>query len=177
MFHVSIGDYQLGCHTDSLPESFDSDRMRATLAEHFGLEVADAGTCFISVRRQFEWPFLVVTQRFAPAVAGFHPGCLLNPETNTLFIGAGTRLLGYDLTKPCRLWEDVADTGFWGWARHGSVVLMSAELELAAWDLSGRKLWSRFVEPPWTYTVSDDAIRLGVMGEFSHLDLLTGERT
>lgn len=177
MFHVSIGDYQLGCHTDSLPESFDSDRMRATLAEHFGLEVADAGTCFISVGRQFEWPFLVVTQRFAPAVAGFHPGCLLIPETNTLFLGAGTRLLCYHLAKPSRLWEDVCDTGFWSWGLHGSIVLMSAELELAAWDVAGRKLWSRFVEPPWTYTVNADILRLDVMGDVSHLRLTTGERT
>jgi hypothetical protein len=26
---------------------------------------------------------------------------------------------------------------------------MAAELELAAWDVGGDKLWSRIVEPPW----------------------------
>jgi len=28
---------------------------------------------------------------------------------------------------------------------------MSAELELAAWRTDGTKLWTTFVEPPWTY--------------------------
>jgi hypothetical protein len=53
---------------------------------------------------------------------------------------------------------------------------MSAELELAAWDTHGRKLWTRFVEPPWAYTVNGDTIRLDVMGDVSHLRLETGER-
>jgi len=177
MFRVSLGEYQVCCQSDSYPDLLDEDRQRAALAEHFeAANSVGSAVCFVSVSRLFEWPFLVVTQRFSPAVAGFHPGCLLIPETNTLFIGAGTRLLGYDLAQPRRLWEDEADTGFWSWCRHGSAVLMSAELELAAWDTHGRKLWTRFVEPPWAYTVSGDAIRLDVMGDVSHLRLETGER-
>lgn len=50
-----------------------------------------------------------------------------------LFLGVGERILAYDLNGPTRLWEDTADTGLLGWARHGAFVVMSAELELAAW--------------------------------------------
>ena len=53
----------------------------------------------------------------------------------------------YELApSPRRLSEDSADVGFWSWAQHGETVLMSAELELAAWSSAGRKLWSTFVE-------------------------------
>ena len=79
---------------------------------------------------------------------GFDPGLLLVPETGVLFLGAGERLLAYGLDQPRRLWEDTAEVGFWGWGRFGETVLMSAELELAAWDTSGRKLWTTSVEPP-----------------------------
>jgi len=79
-------------------------------------------------------------------------------------VGAGERVVAYDLATPRRLWVDGADTGFLGWAQHGDVVVMSAELELAAWTTRGEKLWSTFVEPPWDYTVVGDTIRLDVMG-------------
>ena len=48
-------------------------------------------------------------------------------------------------------WEDEADTGFWNWERHGEFVIMSAELELAVWDIHGQKKWTTFVEPSWNY--------------------------
>lgn len=176
MFRVSIGEYQLSCLPNGLPELIGSYRERAVLAEHCGSDGTVSSDCFVSVGRPIEWPFLVVTQRYSPCGCGFHPGCLLIPETNVLFLGAGTRLLAYDLAKPSRLWEDECNTGFWSWYQHASVVLMSAELELAAWDTHARKLWSRFVEPPWAYTVSDNTIRLDVMGNISHLRLQTGER-
>jgi hypothetical protein len=47
---------------------------------------------------------------------------------------------------------------------YGPVVLMAAELEFAAWDLSGAKLWSMFVEPPWTCRVAGGQVHLDVMG-------------
>ena len=49
-----------------------------------------------------------------------------------IVIAACRRLLAYELARPARLWEDEADCGFWSWTRRGRVVLMSAELELAA---------------------------------------------
>jgi hypothetical protein len=51
---------------------------------------------------------------------------------------------------------------------------MSAELELAAWDLRGNKLWSIFVEPPWGYTVDGEQLHLDVMGMKASFDLVGG---
>jgi hypothetical protein len=51
---------------------------------------------------------------------------------------------------------------------------MSAELELAAWDVHGRKLWTTFVEPPWGYRVEGGRVRLDVMGRGSSFDLTAG---
>jgi hypothetical protein len=42
---------------------------------------------------------------------------------------------------------------------------MSAELELSAWDINGRKLWSKNVEPPWSYEIRGDRVELDVMGK------------
>jgi hypothetical protein len=99
---------------------------------------------------------------------------MLVAETATLFVGAGERVLAYRLTPPKRLWQDTADTGFWSWARRGDTVLMSAELELAAWDVGGEKLWTTFVEPPWSYAVRGDIVELDVMGEVRSFPLRSG---
>jgi hypothetical protein len=125
-----------------------------------------------------EWPGLVVTQRYAPAGPGFAPGVLLVPETRQVFIGAGTRLLGYEARSGLwrRSWTDGAEYGFWSWRQHSDVVLMSAELELAAWTVAGDKLWTTFVEPPWSYRVDDGQVRLDGMDTVSTFDLHAGPR-
>ena len=64
--------------------------------------------------------------------------------------------------------------GFWGWKRHGDIVVMSAELELAAWDLQGNKMWSTFVESPWYYEAQDTQLVLDVMGKKSSFSARTG---
>jgi hypothetical protein len=51
---------------------------------------------------------------------------------------------------------------------------MSAELELAALDLLGRRLWSTLVEPPWSYEVVTGVIQLDVMGEKSSFGVESG---
>ena len=51
---------------------------------------------------------------------------------------------------------------------------MSAELEPAAGDLSGGKLWSTFVEPPWDYEVWDTQLELDVMGKKSSFSARIG---
>jgi hypothetical protein len=174
MFKVAVGEYSLLVHRGPLPGMYGEYRRHAALAEEFGVDSAEGEACFVGVGAAREWPLLTVAQRFEPCVAGFDPGVLLVPETRVLFVGAGTRLLAYDLTGPQRLWEDVADVGFWGWAQHGEHVLMSAELELAAWDVNGRKLWTTFVEPPWSYRVEGDQVRLDVMGRESSFSIHDG---
>jgi len=167
MFRVSLGEYEVSCGTDGLPIIHDRYEREAKLAERFGEEDRDTrATCFCAVAHRGEaWPYLTITQRYSPDfTVGFYPGLLLVPETHVLFLGAGRRLLAYDLSAPSRLWEDEADSGFWFWSRYGGFVLMAAELELAAWTVSGRKLWSRFVEPPWSYQVERSSVVVKVEG-------------
>jgi hypothetical protein len=147
---------------------------RAALCEEFDLRNPEREHCCVSVSRATDWPELVVAQTFWPSAGGFDPGVLLVPETEILFIGAGERLLAYRLGPFERLWEDKCDMGFWGWRQHGTHVLMSAELELAAWDCHGRKLWSTFVEPPWEYQVQENRVQLDVMGVKSEFDIANG---
>ncbi len=56
------------------------------------------------------------------------------------------------------------------------MVVMSAEPEIAAWDVHGRKLWTTFVEPPWDHTVRDGVLHLDVMGTESSFPLIGGPR-
>lgn len=60
------------------------------------------------------------------------------------------------------------------WQRHGDFVLMAAELEFAAWDIHGRKLWTMFVESPWTYKIQQEKVLLDVMGQKSQFALASG---
>ena len=160
MFQVALGPFSLLVHRGPLPGIYSSYREHALLSEEFDLDKIDGEACMIAVCRNGDRPFLVVAQRFEPCVAGFDPGALIVPETGLLFIGAGTRTLAYSLSPLKRLWEDTADVGFWSWRQHGQCVLMSAECELAAWDTSGKKLWTTFVEPPWSYRVESAKILL-----------------
>lgn len=108
-------------------------------------------------------------------MGGFDPGVLVIPETGLVLIGAGERLLAYRLgDPPVRLWEDAANSGFWGWDRQGDVILMAAELEFSAWNLHGQKLWSAWAEPPWNYSVQNGVIQVDVMNTLSTFSLLTG---
>lgn len=181
MISIAIGDYTISI-AESLPEPEDRTCQHAALIERIALE-ADAGPAtgdlHIHVGRE-SWPLLCVAQRYSPTYSAGYQNCLLLvPETHILFIGAGDRILAYDLREPARLWEDRADVEFHAWRRHGDVVVMSAELELAAWDLHGSKLWPSahlgvFVEPPWEYRVEGDTLHLDVMGNVTSFPLHTG---
>lgn len=177
--NVGCGEYTIGVSVGALPSLYTSFVERAMLHDDIGLHPAEGTTLIVTVSRDpTSWPELVVSQRFAPGpdAAGFKPGIFLVPETARLFIGAGTRLLAYDLRIPQRLWEDYTDAGFLCWRRHGDFVILSGELELAAWDLKGGKLWSTYVEPPWTYDAGDDLIELDVMDVKSTFPIRTGPR-
>jgi hypothetical protein len=159
-----------------LPETYGRYRQKAGLLEEFDL-ASDEGDCFfLQVTGDDEpWPRLVVAQRYSPAGYGFDPGVAFVPETAVLFVGAGTRLLAYALRgRPRRLWEDAADMGFWHWSVHRPAVLMAAELELAAWTRDGRKLWTTFAEPPWSYRVAGESVQLDVMGKKTAFPVSTG---
>jgi len=162
----------------TLPSILGVFRQHAELVEDF--PVPDCGTVdghvFVAVEDGGDWPRLVVTQRYAPSGPGFAPGVLFVPEQRQLFIGAGTRLVAYDVRSGRwrRCWVDKAECGFWAWRQHNDVVIMSAELELAAWSADGTKLWTTFVEPPWSYRVVSDQVLLDVMGVVRTFDLRRG---
>ena len=176
MFTVSIGNYSALFQDDGLPDDYAEYRKHAEIVEEFDLDNSEGALCFVGVRRGFKMPFLVVAQRYSPSGFGFGPGLQLVEETDLLFIGAGERLLAYDLRRNARIWEDRADVGFFRWSRHDSTVMMSAELELAAWNLEGRKLWSESVEPPWEYSVEEGTLRLDVKGKITSFDIAQGPK-
>ena len=174
---VQVGAYLVQVWRGELPGHVGQLLARADLSETFGDLDGGEGTLFcFSVSAQFQvWPQLFVAQRFSPDVGGFDPGVLVVPETGLVLVGAGERLLAYRLDDPpVRLWEDGTDAGFWWWDRQGDTVLMAAELELAAWDLHGRKRWSRWAEPPWSYSVQNGHIQLNVMDNLSTFSLASG---
>lgn len=175
-FQVGCNEYTVSGTIGSVPTIYSELVGHARFHDDFGIKGADGTALVVTVESAAaHWPELVVSQRFDPGPeAGFHPGALLVPETHLLVLGAGERLLAYDLRAVKRLWEDVANTGFWSWKRHGDVIVMSAELELAAWDIEGKKLWTMFVEPPWGYDVQDSRLYLEVMGQESDFDLKIG---
>ena len=174
MFRISIGYYLLQVERGTLPALYAKYTQRAILSEEFDLRNPEREHCFVSVSRASDWPQLVVAQTFSPSSGGFDPGVIIVQETETLFIGAGERLLAYRLSPFERLWEDTCELGFLGWMQHGQYVLMRAEVELAAWDCFGQKLWSTFAEPPWDYRVEENRVQLDVMGTKSEFDLAKG---
>jgi hypothetical protein len=157
-----------------LPQTLDWFMEHADRADRFDLEVPDGDFCFVAAARTGRSPTLAVAQRYRASEGGFDPGVALTPETQRLFIGAGARLLAYDLGRAELLWEDEADIGFWHWSVYPTAVLMSAEIEFAAWDRSGQKLWSRFVEPSRDFSVFGDQVRLDVMGKVTTFWIMGG---
>ena len=147
-----------------LPQAFDTYCSQARLVETFDMNLSDGDFCFAAAGPVDNWPSVVTAQHFEPAQGGFDPGVAFIADTRLFFLGAGTRLLAYDLQRPARIWEDVAEMGFWHWSVYPDAVLMAGELELAAWDRLGTKLWTRFVEPPWSHRVIDHRVHLEVMG-------------
>ncbi len=175
-FLFTCGGYTVRGTPAGLPLIYANLKARARLVDEYALDEPDL--CCVTVTPSGEdWPSLVVAQSCDPAGSGFEPGIALVPETHTVFIGAGERLLAYRLDTVTRLWEDTADTGFHRWHQHGATILLSAELELAAWDVDGRKLWSTFAEPPWHYSIAGSTIHLDVMGIKQSFDLRTGPAT
>lgn len=171
MHQIVIGNWALNIEAGSLPLAYDWYVGHALLADEIDLKARRGYPLFVGVHAfdhaQHEpWkPILTVAQTYErPSERSFDPGLLLVPETARLFIGAGTRVLGYDLTTPARLWEDQVDCGFWKWGRHGNFVWMEAELEFAVWSTTGRKLWTTSVEPPWSPAVADGKVELDIMG-------------
>ena len=164
-FELTIGAYRITWDRGR-PYFPDRERQPVPLVEEIALRGADENVGVLSVTDATGGaPFLVIEHGYIlPWTENtLWLGALLVPETHVLFVGVHEDVLAYDLTQPARLWVDTADTGFHHWRRYGDVVTMSAELELAAWNIEGRKLWSTFVEPPYEYSIANDTVYLTVL--------------
>ena len=170
MIELAFGDWTARMSIGE-PRLLYADQARGgAVVEQFDLDDRDSQLFIMELHRyrnipeHGKSPSLIVAQRYSPSTSGFNPGVLITDDGTTLFIGAGTRVLAYDLLTSTRLWEETANFGFWNWQQHGAVVLMAAELEFAAWTSRGDKLWAMSVEPPWYYSVVVDQVHMDMMG-------------
>lgn len=151
-YTVTVGDYTL-CY-ESISE-YDLDHYRslalhARLVDCVGIRALEVGDCLLSIchakRHGGRLPFLMIPQRRTPDGGSRPTEALVVPETDLLFVEVSGQIVAYDLVEPRKLWQEALDSDFRSWYMHGNHVLMSAEQELTAWNLIGRKLWSLPVE-------------------------------
>ena len=160
MYRISIGRYTVSVASASGPVANDLIACHALLHD----DLSDPSTredrwCWFAVERSTGEVLLSVTATGeatgGPDVAGIQ----LIPETDRLLVAAADTLACYDLAQPRRLWRDRA---FWfrRWLRCGDVLLMQAEYELAAYDLSGDRLWSTQADFPYELEFTGTRLRL-----------------
>lgn len=162
-----------------LPSLYSAYIQRARYVDEIDLTNPEGRTFVVMVTPEegsAGWPSMVLSQRFQDAQTAFNPGLHYVPEKDLLFVGAGERLLCYDLKAGKRIWEDETPCGFWQWSRHDQYILMSAELEFSVWSQCGRKLWSTWVEPPWDYRIAEDIVTLSFEGIEVKYRLDTGHK-
>lgn len=176
MLSVTVGDWTLSLEVAQLPLLHGEAKEKALFFDEVSAPGEVSRGVFIGVSKTentISYHEVVLIVEFQ-GEGGFEPGVLLVPETQFLFVGAGESLLGYDLERRERAFEDYVFCGFWGWHRFEDVVLMSAETECSAWSLTGKNLWSTDVEPPWDLEVVGSDLILNVGGVVRNLDLKTG---
>ena len=175
LIHFNFDKYRIAVQTGKEPDIYDMWLDHASFKDIDGL--AFEGTpIYIGVGQGDEWYDTIIAFRSDPIeYGGFDPGLLVVPETDTLFVGAGTIVRTYDLKDQRIRFEKELSCGFWGWSRHQDLILMQEELEFGIYTLDGQETWSTFVEPPWTFDIEGDHVKLNVMDEISYRDLKTGE--
>lgn len=174
---VSVGGWTIETSAGGLPSIYEFHRDNAAAVFEFGHASDDAGVSFVGLRRHgADHNEIVIAQRFWPSGSGFDPAALITSDPDRLFVGAGERILYFDLDRGTLIWEDVVEMGFWGWSLHADVVVMSGELSFTVFDRAGAKLWSTFVEPPWGYECAANTVTLDVMGVKARYRLRSGEK-
>jgi hypothetical protein len=175
---VETEGWRLLIEDGSLPRAYDHYVRNAVFIDHVTSPSREGRDMFIAVARNSVgpgvWPEIVITLKYENSQGVFQPGMLVVPDTSLLFIGAGECLLGYDLTRRQKVFEDWTEHGFLNWSRQGDYVVMSGEVEFGVWTTAGEKLWSTFVEPPWDWRVISECVELDVMGRLTTLRLDNG---
>ena len=173
MLTLGIDGYSIVVQEGSFPELYDTYRREASFLDE--LDVKGEGTpFFVGIKKGGGWPGFCVALRYTGESTGFSPAVVFVPESNILFVGAGEVVLAYDVHDKKRLWRESVDCGFWSWYRYDTTVLMASELEFAAWTITGERLWSTYVEPPWDFNVVEGIVMLDVMGDKRSFPLLNG---
>jgi hypothetical protein len=121
-------------------------------------------------------PSLLVMLGYHRLDGDFGAGAILVPETRRLFVAGGARAICYhhDGDRWWRQWEREVEVTVWGLARHGAHIVMSSELEVVVWDIKGVRRLSAGVEPPWSYDIQGNRMRLDVDGAVTTVDIPAG---
>lgn len=114
MIEFNFEKYKIAVQTGNEPGIYDMWLDRAAFKDIEGLN--NEGTpIYIGVGQGEEWYSTVIAFRSSPIEqGGFNPGFLIVPETDTLFIGAGTLVRTYNLKERNRKFEKKFSCGFWG---------------------------------------------------------------
>jgi hypothetical protein len=129
---------------------------------------------YVLVHRAGGAPTLLVIGRVRPE---YGCGVHLVEGTGVMFVGCGESVCAYDMATGKKLHHDITPYAFHSWNRHGDIVIMSGELEVAGFTLDGVKVWSSVVESPWDYTVAGDKMSTIVMGHRVEFSLREGPGT
>lgn len=176
MIQFNFDKYNIAVQIGKEPDIFDMWLKHSSFNDMDGLS-KEGTPIYIGAGKGEEWYNTVIAFRSDPIdYGGFHPGLLVAPETNTLFVGAGTVIRTYDLKQQKKRFEKELPCGFWGWIRHNDLVIMQEELQFGIYTLDGQEIWSTYVEPPWTFEIHGGLVTLNVMDEITYRDLRTGEQ-
>jgi hypothetical protein len=166
-FEVGAGGFRL-LLSEEAPHGLDERRVavdRPSTDE-------DRKPVYVLVHRAGGAPTLLVIGR---SREGFGCGVHIAQNTGVLFFGCGESICTYDMATGTKLHHDITPFAFHSWNRHGDVIIMSGELEIAGFDADGTKLWSGAVESPWDYGVhGEDMMYTLVMGHRVEFPLRAG---
>jgi hypothetical protein len=167
-FEAGAGGFRVALTTE-MPQGLDERRIGVDRLS--GDEEGERA--FVLVHRADGAPTLLVVSHHKPT---FGCGVHLVPETGVLLLGCGESVCAYDMATGNKLHHDITPYAFHSWGRHGDVVVMSAELEVAAYALDGTRLWAATVAPPWDYGVAGERMHTIVMGHRVEFSLREGPR-
>lgn len=174
MITINIGIYEIGFEQGSLPVLFDEYKKSALLYEEYTSSEYKAEDLVIAAGLSNMMPSLVVKMKYWPNAGGFTPCLLFIQEKDILFIGAGQTVLVYDLLSMSKVDEDYYNEGVLGWLQHENYVFLLAECDVACWDNTGKKLWERFVDPPYEVIPNGDKVKLKMLDESIEFEIEKG---
>jgi hypothetical protein len=166
MFEFGAGGFRVAL-SDKAPQGLDERRVMVDRPS----SDEDLEARYVLVHRAGGAPTLLVIGRVR---AGFDCGVHVVPDTGLMFFGCGESICVYDMATGRKLHHDITPYAFHSWNRHGGIVLMSGELEVAGYSLDGSKLWAAPVESPWDYGVSGANMYTLVMGHRVEFPLVEG---